>query len=162
MMAVINAIAFASNSCAACWIFGLFDAGGIPTDGTAINARSASVVADWILPNSSSSGLMLAPYVSVQFVDVGRQTFEGLAIVFPRALEGFHQFPLCIGKGLDYLAIQHARTVATPDHTVPNRPSQCPEEQCTRPGQSPCRASLSVEWASIRKQRTDKRHPHAD
>jgi hypothetical protein len=53
MMAVINAIAFASNSCAACWIFGLFDAGGIPTDGTAINARSASVVADWILPNSS-------------------------------------------------------------------------------------------------------------
>jgi hypothetical protein len=30
------------------------------------------VVADWILPNSSSSGLMLAPYVSVQFVDVGR------------------------------------------------------------------------------------------
>jgi hypothetical protein len=46
MMAVMMAIAFASSSCAACWIFGLFDAGGMPTDGTAIKARSASAVAD--------------------------------------------------------------------------------------------------------------------
>ncbi len=105
--AVIKAIALASKSCAACWIFGLFDAGGMPTDGTAANARSASAVADWMRDSSSYSGLMLAPNGLFELMHVVSQRLQRRRVAFAGLFEGLHQLPKGQREGPKCLTVDH-------------------------------------------------------